>query len=72
MSVLKKVATNIPEDLLKEAVALSGLTQTGALIEGLKELIAKKHREEFLSLAGTLKFAGYRVSEFRQRSKNKK
>jgi hypothetical protein len=67
MSILKKVATNIPENLLKEAVSLSGLTQTGALIEGLKELILKKRREEFLSLAGSMKFAGYSVVASRQR-----
>ena len=69
MLLTKKVATNLPEDLLKEAVALSGLTQTGALIAGLKELIAKKHREEFLSMAGTMKFKGYSVSKVRQRKK---
>ena len=67
MAHLKKVATNIPEDLLKEAVSLSGLTQTGALIEGLKELILRKKREEFLSLAGTMKFKDYSVAESRQR-----
>ncbi len=67
MGLIKKVATNIPEDLLAEAVSLSGLTQTGALIEGLKELILKKRREEFLSLAGTMQFKGYSVGKTRQR-----
>lgn len=67
MAHLKKVATNIPENLLKEAVALSGLTQTGALIEGLKELINKKTREEFLTLAGKMSFKNYSVKTSRQR-----
>jgi len=67
MATLKKVATNIPEDLLKEAVSLSGLTQTGALIEGLKELINKKTREEFLSLAGKIPFKNYSIKKTRER-----
>jgi hypothetical protein len=71
MSSIKKVATNIPEALLKEAVSLSGLTQTGALIEGLKELILKKRREEFLSLAGSMKFKGYSVTTMRQRKSSR-
>ncbi len=50
----KKIATNIPEDILYTAVHLSGLNQTQTIIEGLKELIDKKRREELLSLGGKL------------------
>ncbi len=51
---LKKIATNIPEDLIEEAVLLSGFNQTQTLILGLRELISKKKREKFLQLAGKL------------------
>ena len=50
----RKIATNIPSDLLDEAVQLSGLNQTQTLVEGLKELIAKKKRQELLSMGGRL------------------
>lgn len=53
---LKKIATNIPEDILYTAVRLSGLNQTQTIIEGLRELIDRKRREELLSLQGKLKF----------------
>ena len=46
----KKVATNIPVELLKEATDLTGLNQTQALIAGLKELIAERKREKLLGL----------------------
>lgn len=54
MTRTKKVATNLPESLLKEATALTGLNQTQALIAGLRELIAERKREELLSLRGAL------------------
>jgi hypothetical protein len=50
----KKVATNIPEPLLTEATALTGLNQTQALIAGLRELIAERKRHRLLALEGTL------------------
>jgi hypothetical protein len=48
----KKVATNIPEDLLREATSLTGLNQTQALIAGLRELIAEHRRSQLLALKG--------------------
>jgi hypothetical protein len=56
-SLKRKIATNIPSNILDEAVSLSGLTQTGALIEGLKELIKREKRKEFLKFEGQLSFA---------------
>ena len=53
---LKKIATNLPDSLLREAVSLTGLNQTQTLIKGLEELIAKKKREELLKLEGRIKF----------------
>ena len=53
----KKIATNIPNELLSEAVKLTGLNQTQTLIEGLKELIAQKKRMALLALKGKLHFA---------------
>lgn len=54
MSRTKKVATNIPEDLLREATALTGLNQTQALIAGLRELIAEQRRARLLELKGAI------------------
>lgn len=51
---VRKIATNIPTALLKEAARLTGLNQTQTLVAGLKELIAKKKREKLLSLHGKL------------------
>lgn len=48
----KKVATNIPKKLLMDAVRMTGLNQTQAIIAGLHELIAKKRRDDLLSLKG--------------------
>jgi hypothetical protein len=52
----KKVATNIPEELLEEAAELTGLNQTQALIAGLKVLIAEHKRRRLLDLRGKLHF----------------
>jgi hypothetical protein len=51
---LKKIATNIPQELLEEAIQLTGMNQTQTLIEGLKELIAQKKRRELLSMKGQI------------------
>ncbi len=51
---VRKIATNIPADLLDEAVKMTGLNQTQTLIEGLRELIAQRKRMELLSLSGKL------------------
>ena len=50
----RKIATNIPSDLLDEAVQLTGLNQTQTLVEGLKELIAKKKRLDLLAMGGKI------------------
>ncbi len=50
----RKIATNIPEELLSEAVRLTGSNQTQTLVEGLVELIAKKKREALLALQGKI------------------
>lgn len=50
----RKIATNLPEYLLDEAVRLSGLNQTQTLVAGLQELVAKYKREALLSLHGKL------------------
>ncbi len=51
---IRKIATNIPSDLLDEAVQLTGLNQTQTLVEGLKELIAKKKRLDLLFMRGKI------------------
>ena len=51
---LKKIATNIPSELLEEAAQLTGLNQTQTLVEGLKELIAQRKRGALLALHGKL------------------
>jgi hypothetical protein len=49
-----KTTMNIPKDLLKEAMDLSGAaSQTMAVILGLQELIKKKRLEKLASLQGT-------------------
>ncbi len=54
---VKKVATNLPAALLSEAMKVSGLNQTQALIAGLHELVAERRRRELLALGGNLKVA---------------
>ncbi len=51
---VRKIATNIPSELLDEAVQLTGLNQTQTLVEGLKELIAKKKRLDLLAMSGKI------------------
>jgi hypothetical protein len=63
----KKIATNIPAELLDEAVELSGLNQTATIIEGLKELIRKERRKLFLSLEGKVDIS-YDVKKSRSRA----
>lgn len=52
---LKKISTNIPEDLLLKACKLSRLNQTEALIAGLRELIAQHERSAISDLKGKVK-----------------
>lgn len=54
MSKKRKIATNIPDDLLSEATKLSGLNQTSAIIEGLKELIRTHKVRKLIALKGKL------------------
>jgi hypothetical protein len=62
----RKIATNIPNDLLVEATSLSGLNQTAALIEGLKELIKREKLRKFIALEGSIKVS-YRPEITRSR-----
>lgn len=55
MKKLKKISTNIPEDLLIKACNITDLNQTDALIAGLKELIAQHERSEVIKLKGKIK-----------------
>lgn len=49
-----RTSMNIPTDLLKEAVKLSGASsQTMAVVLGLQELIRKKRLEKLASLKGS-------------------
>lgn len=53
-----KTTLNIPDDLIKEAMATAkSRTKTDAVIAGLKELIRKKKVEQVLSFAGKLDFS---------------
>lgn len=54
MGKLKKISTNIPEQLLKKACSLTSLNQTDALIAGLKELIAQHEREAIVDMKGRI------------------
>ncbi len=68
---IKKIATNLPDDLLKEAIKATGLNQTATIIEGLKELIARERREQLLKLKGTMDL-DLNLFEVRQRKKVQK
>jgi hypothetical protein len=49
-----KTTMNIPKDLLKEAISLSGAaSQTMAVILGLQELIKKKRLEKLAAMQGS-------------------
>ena len=52
--IVRKIATNIPAALLDEAVQVTGLNQTQTLVEGLKELIAKRKKLELLGMRGKI------------------
>ena len=63
----RKIATNIPAELLDEAVELSGLNQTATIIEGLKELIRKERRKLFLGMEGQIPIE-YDIKKSRSRA----
>ena len=62
----KKIATNLPSDLLLEAVQLSGLNQTAAIIEGLKELVKREKLNQLVQLEGKLDIS-YDIDVLRKR-----
>lgn len=66
MGKVKKISTNIPEQLLKKACSLTNLNQTDALIAGLKELIAQYEREAVVDMKGKIKI-DLNLDEIRQR-----
>ena len=63
----RKISTNLPSDLLEEAVEISQLNQTAAIVEGLKELIKREKRKKLLALEGEIKIR-FDVDKSRQRS----
>jgi hypothetical protein len=67
----KKVATNIPEELLRDAMMATGLNQTKTIIEGLRELIARERRRELLDLRGKLDL-NLDIDKLRERKKVRK
>jgi hypothetical protein len=63
----KKIATNIPYELLLNATTMSGLNQTQAIVAGLKELI-KKHKLKMLAqLEGKIDVK-YDIDKIRRRA----
>lgn len=65
---LKKLSTSVPADLLSEAVEITGLNQTQALTQGLKELIKARKRMAFIALKGKI-HVDLDVSKIRERRK---
>ena len=64
----RKIATNIPAEILSEATQLSGLNQTAAIIEGLRELIKREKIQRLIALRGKLTF-NYDVALSRGRTR---
>ncbi|MEJ2696151.1 MAG: type II toxin-antitoxin system VapB family antitoxin [Candidatus Sulfobium sp.] len=55
---MMKTTLDVPDELIKEAMALSGSrTKTEAVITGLRELIRQKKIERVLASAGRLEFS---------------
>ena len=48
----KKISTNLPGYLSKQATELTGLNQTEVLIDGLREVVAREQRRQLLNLRG--------------------
>lgn len=63
---VKKISTNIPEQLLKKACSITNMNQTEALIAGLQELIARHERKVILDLKGKVRI-DLDLDEVRQR-----
>lgn len=66
MKKVKKISTNLPEDLLRKACELTKLNQTDALIAGLKELIAQHERQAIVDLKGKVRI-DLNLDQIRQR-----
>jgi len=66
MGKLKKISTNIPEQLLKRACSVTNLNQTDALIAGLRELIAQHEREAIVDMKGKVRI-DLNIDKIRQR-----
>lgn len=62
----RKIATNIPATLINEATKISGLNQTAAIIEGLKELIRREKTQKLIAHEGTFSF-DYNPLEMRRK-----
>jgi hypothetical protein len=53
-----KTTLNIPEDLVKTTMRLSGSkTKTGAIVTAMKEYVRRKKLERIMELEGTLQFS---------------
>lgn len=65
-SKVKKLSTNIPEDLLRKACEITSLNQTDTLVAGLKELIAQHQRQSVRALKGKIKI-DLNIDKIRQR-----
>lgn len=66
---LKKISSNIPEDILSQACELSQMNQTETLIAGLRELINQHKRRKIIELKGSMKDIKYDVNQMRQRTR---
>jgi len=62
-----KIEIELDDDLLTEAMRVSGITDLDELIcEALKAVIAKKRRKSLLDLEGKIQFApGYEYKQLR-------
>ena len=61
----KKISTSLPESLLKEACRASGLNQTDALKEGLRQLIRYFGRKQLVALKGKFHFDQTKINRER-------
>jgi hypothetical protein len=55
MSKIKRITANLPEDLIKDAVAVTEGTLTETLIEGLELIRRRKAYPRAMALKGKLK-----------------
>ena len=67
-AIKKKIATNLPKQLLSEATKLSGLNQTAAIVAGLAELIKREKLKRLVALEGKVQLQ-YDVNRLRNRAR---